>query len=124
MWVWGPVRSCVWVHICIYALVPLCPKGPRTRTAPDVTVAAVHLIMAERTVVCESIAFSNDETNPVLAKRIREDCVLYVDDGRMHWDDTEASKQRAAPRRAHVGRNSRLMDARLDHGSGGAVRHR
>ena len=32
------------------------------------------LIMAERTVVCEAIALSNDETNPVLAKRIREDC--------------------------------------------------
>ena len=32
------------------------------------------LIMAERTVVCEAIAASNDDSNPVLAKRIREDC--------------------------------------------------
>ena len=32
------------------------------------------LIMAERTVVCEAIAASNDASNPVLAKRIREDC--------------------------------------------------
>ena len=32
------------------------------------------VIMAERTIVCEAIAVSNDDSNPVLAKRIREDC--------------------------------------------------
>ena len=32
------------------------------------------VIMAERTIVCEAIAVSNDDSNSVLAKRIREDC--------------------------------------------------
>ena len=30
--------------------------------------------MDERTVLCEAIAISNDTNNPVLAKRIRDDC--------------------------------------------------
>ena len=104
------------------------------------------LIMAERTVVCESIAFSNDETNPVLAKRIREDCNYTASmgiaggyyDGPLAYQlqikflipdvrsehDKNFYENAWKVRRAHVGRNSRLMDARLDHGSGGAVRHR